>query len=183
MKILIILVICGLIDVTRSSECIVSPNNINLALFGRVCQSSTFASVPRCGADRGVDGISETDNKISPCVITKLESQPWFTLDMEEGYLVGLVRIVLRTDDCWDCMNGVQLQIGDSPDRDNPVCATITEVSREKPLLTFFCNGMQGRYVTLIHAGHSGIISFCEIKVYQHLPGEQLSQGIPVQES
>ncbi|XP_073485517.1 pentraxin fusion protein-like [Aquarana catesbeiana] len=173
MKILIILFICGLIDVTMTTECVVSPNNINLGLYGRVCQSSTFPIIPRPGPEKGVDGISETNNTISPCVITNLESQPWFTLDLEESYFIGLVRLVLRTDDCWDCMNDVQIQIGDSPDRNNPVCATVTNVSRSKPLLSFFCNGMQGRYVTLIHAGHSGIISFCEVKVYQQLPGQQ----------
>ncbi|KAM5158346.1 pentraxin fusion protein-like [Mantella aurantiaca] len=173
MKILTALLVCGLIGATGADLCNVHPNSVNLALFGRVCQSSAFPSVPHPGPERGVDGISETNHTLFTCVITNLEIQPWWSLDMEESYFIGVVRIVFRQGNCWDCMKNAEIRVGDSPDYKNPVCSTITDVSESQPIQTFHCNGMQGRYVTLIHAGQPGIISFCEIKVYQHIPEEQ----------
>ncbi|XP_072269355.1 fucolectin-1-like [Pyxicephalus adspersus] len=178
MKILISLLIFGLIEVTRADVCNVHPASVNLGLFGRTCQSSTFPGAPRPGPERAVDGVSETNHTMFTCAITNLEPEPWWSVDLEESYFIGVVYIVTRQDSCWDCLEGAELRVGNSPDYKNPVCAVIKNISRSKPILQFFCNGMQGRYVTIIHAGRSGIISLCECKIYQYIPGEKQPESL-----
>ncbi|KAM9308477.1 uncharacterized protein PAF06_012686 [Gastrophryne carolinensis] len=141
----------------------------NLALFGKVCQSSTFDAVPRPNAERAVDGISETNHTRFPCTMTNLEENPWWSVDFGSSFSIGFVTIVNHQDSGWRYLEGAELRIGDSPDGNNPRCATISGTSQSRPALRYFCNAMQGQYVHIAHT-KPGILSLCEVKIYQHVP-------------
>ncbi|XP_068094232.1 fucolectin-1-like [Hyperolius riggenbachi] len=174
MKTLLILLVCGLITHTTEDEICNQPTySQNLAQFAKACMSSTYDVVPSPGPDRGVDGITDTNHTLFPCSVTNLEYQSYFQVDLELSYVVGRVVIFNRRDCCWNWLEGAKILVGDEPGFNNPVCATIRNCSKSRPMMEFNCNGMQGRYVTIVHFNSSGIIAVCEMQVYQHNVMEQ----------
>ncbi|XP_075067706.1 pentraxin fusion protein-like [Mixophyes fleayi] len=167
MRSLIVLFVWGLIEGKEiSKESCILPRGVNLASYGSVSQSSNYGNVDLYRPERAVDGIIETNSLQYPCTHTDPEREPWWEVDLGNSYAIGTVVVINRGDCCADRLIGVQVRIGDSPYKDNPICATIYDVSQSK--ITFTCSGMKGRYVTFILSGKSGILSLCEVSLYRY---------------
>eukprot|EP00079_Xenopus_tropicalis_P036907 XP_017950678.1 PREDICTED: uncharacterized protein LOC100498436 isoform X1 [Xenopus tropicalis] len=143
-----------------------SPNHkgTNLATSGKAQQSSVFSPAPQYSAATAIDGIEEANIYKSPCAHTNLNHEPWWRLDLNTRHRIRTVVIVNRGDCCRDRLKGAQIRVGNSPDNKNPVCATITDVSRA--LITVFCHGMVGRYVSVVIPGRAEYLTLCEVEVY-----------------
>uniref|UniRef100_L7N3E3 Fucolectin tachylectin-4 pentraxin-1 domain-containing protein n=1 Tax=Xenopus tropicalis TaxID=8364 RepID=L7N3E3_XENTR len=136
----------------------------NLAISGEAQQSSVYSPAPQFSAATAIDGIEETNIYKSPCVLTNRNHEPWWRLDLKKRYKIRTVVIVNRGDCCSERLKGAQIRVGNSPDNNNPVCATITDVSRA--LITVFCHGMVGRYVSVVIPGRAEYLTLCEVEVY-----------------
>ncbi|OCT77245.1 hypothetical protein XELAEV_18032444mg [Xenopus laevis] len=137
----------------------INQEGINLARSGEVRQSSTRS--PQNGAERAIDGNKDTNNYSQPCTQTKRDSPAWWRLDLMRTYRIGAILIVSRGDR----LIGAEIRVGDSLKKDNPLCATITEIFQDAT--TVYCYGMEGRYITVLI---SGDLSLCEVEVYGHQP-------------
>ncbi|OCT77237.1 hypothetical protein XELAEV_18032436mg [Xenopus laevis] len=135
---------------------------VNLGRFGDVRQSSTYE--PHYSAETAIDGIIETDIAIHPCTHTFDDNPSWWRLDLKNIYNVQTVVIVNRMDCCSERLLGAEIRVGNSGDNNNPICATITEVSQAT--ITLSCNGLEGRYVSVVISGRAEYLTLCEVEVY-----------------
>uniref|UniRef100_A0A6I8SHZ6 Fucolectin tachylectin-4 pentraxin-1 domain-containing protein n=1 Tax=Xenopus tropicalis TaxID=8364 RepID=A0A6I8SHZ6_XENTR len=135
---------------------------MNVARLGDVRQSSTYE--PQYGAETAVDGVKETDISIHPCTHTMNDNPAWWRLDLKKRFIIESVVIVNRGDCCSERLLGAEIRVGDSPDNNNPVCGTITDVSHSP--ITLSCNGMEGRYVSVVIPGREEYLTLCEVESY-----------------
>ncbi|XP_041422988.1 uncharacterized protein LOC100127293 isoform X2 [Xenopus laevis] len=137
---------------------------VNLARSGEAKQSSDYNHAFVLTAGRAIDGIKLTDLHQGPCTHTNQDYQPWWQLDLKKRYKVKSVIIVNRGDCCSERLKGAEIRVGDSSENNNPVCGTIKDVSQTTNIL--FCNGMEGRYVSVVIPGRKEYLTLCELEVY-----------------
>eukprot|EP00079_Xenopus_tropicalis_P019561 XP_012809353.1 PREDICTED: uncharacterized protein LOC100490049 [Xenopus tropicalis] len=150
-----------LCEVEVYGEKIPDPTGVNLARLGEAWQSSTFDSYP---AEAATDGIKVTDLFTHPCTHTNSDSPAWWRLDLKKRYKVQTVIIVNRGDCCWERLLGAEIRIGNYADDNNPVCGTVTEGT--KAIITLCCEGMEGRYVSVVIPRRAAVLQLCEVEVY-----------------
>uniref|UniRef100_F6U3M8 II-FBPL precursor n=1 Tax=Xenopus tropicalis TaxID=8364 RepID=F6U3M8_XENTR len=159
MKCFVVLLVC--ISIGWVHSCKFRQEESNLIKGATAKQSST--SRPDYSAERAFDGISDYNMMRHPCAETRREHSPWWQLDLKHNYKVDSVVIVSRRDCCFHTLLGAQIRIGNSPDNNNPVCGIITDVFRP---INLCCNGMEGRYVSVVIPGREEELTLCEVKVY-----------------
>ncbi|XP_063307054.1 pentraxin fusion protein-like [Pelobates fuscus] len=162
MKRLILLLACASVVWTQS--CDPQPGAVNLAPSGVASQSSVFPLNPPPDASTAIDGNFETNYYKHPCAHTQGDRDPWWKLDLGKSVNIDSVFITNRQDCCQERLKGAQVKVGNSPDGNNPVCATINDVSKVK--IPVCCNGLEGRYVTVTIPGRSEYLTLCEVEVY-----------------
>uniref|UniRef100_L7N3P4 II-FBPL precursor n=1 Tax=Xenopus tropicalis TaxID=8364 RepID=L7N3P4_XENTR len=172
MKCFVVLLVC--ISIGWVHSCKFRQEESNLIKGATAKQSST--SRPDYSAERAFDGISDYNMMRHPCAETRREHSPWWQLDLKHNYKVDSVVIVSRRDCCFHTLLGAQIRIGNSPDNNNPVCGTITDVFRP---INLCCNGMEGRYVSVVIPGRVEQLTICEVKVYSEGANRKLSQDEP----
>nr|XP_025044461.1 uncharacterized protein LOC112547122 [Pelodiscus sinensis] len=155
-------------------------------------QSSTHEDVTgRAEPGRAVDGNSEGRYDQGSCSHTRFDTEPWWTVDLGSQYSVSVVIVKNRGDECCgERIKGAQIRVGDSlanHGKDNPLCGTITD-SRPGSVSTICCNGLEGRYVTIVIPGRVESLSLCEVEVLSQgcapPPGAQnLALGCPATQS
>uniref|UniRef100_A0A8C3AD65 Fucolectin tachylectin-4 pentraxin-1 domain-containing protein n=1 Tax=Cyclopterus lumpus TaxID=8103 RepID=A0A8C3AD65_CYCLU len=136
----------------------------NIAKGGKVTQSSVgWAGVP----ERAVDGKRANRYAQGSCSHTRRETTPWWRLDLLKTFTIKTVTVTNRRDCCHDRINGAEIRIGNSLDangNDNPKCAVVSSMAAGASK-TFACNGMEGRYVTVVIPGRQKILTLCEVEV------------------
>nr|XP_014433017.1 uncharacterized protein LOC102447856 isoform X1 [Pelodiscus sinensis]XP_025044467.1 uncharacterized protein LOC102447856 isoform X1 [Pelodiscus sinensis]XP_025044468.1 uncharacterized protein LOC102447856 isoform X1 [Pelodiscus sinensis] len=175
-----------------SQDCTPTPGAQNLALQRTANQSSTYEdntgiSVPA----RAVDGKRDGYQDQGSCSHTKLDREPWWSVDLGSRYSVSMVIVKNREDKCcWERLKGAQIYVGDSQnyhELNNAICGTITDPTAGS-LSTICCNGLEGRYVTIVIPGREEYLSLCEVEVLSQgctpPPGAQnLALGRPANQS
>ncbi|NP_001037891.1 novel protein similar to fucolectin precursor [Xenopus tropicalis] len=159
MKCFVVLLVC--ISIGWVHSCKIRQEEISLIKGATATQSSTYR--PDYAAEKAIDGISDYNMMRHPCAQTRREHSPWWQLDLKYNYRVDSVVIVNRRDCCFHTLLGAQIRIGNSPDNNNPVCGIITDVFRP---INLCCNGMEGRYVSVVIPGREEELTLCEVKVY-----------------
>ncbi|XP_050970699.1 uncharacterized protein LOC127168151 isoform X2 [Labeo rohita] len=147
---------------------------VNIAGWGIANQSTLFTS---WYAQNAVDGKNYT------CSHTESQSDPWWTLDLLKTYSVNRVTITNRPDCCGSRINGTEIRVGnDSSDVfSNPVCAVVSTIPAGATY-SYWCHGMEGRYVSANIPGTSKILTLCELGVYVIFP-DNLATGRNVTQS
>ncbi|XP_026113395.1 fucolectin-5-like, partial [Carassius auratus] len=144
----------------------------NLALKGRAVQSSTYYTF---GAAQAIDGIKYSPSgKPYPaetntyCSITAYQLSPWWRLDLLDSYYIYKVTVTNRGDCCLDDTTGVEIRIGNSLENNgnnNPRCG-VTSLVPAGSSVSFFCGGMEGRYVNMYIPNIQQHLTLCEVEVY-----------------
>ncbi|XP_072254188.1 pentraxin fusion protein-like, partial [Pyxicephalus adspersus] len=148
---------------TKKKKYSAAGHNLNIAPNGITSESSNYVAIKDL-ANRAIDGSTDLDWHNGSCTHTRGDLEPWWKLDMKRRYNVNIVVVSGRTDCCLERLKGAEIRIGDSPDNNNPVCGTILDVSG--PTTTFCCNGMRGRYLSIVIPGRTEYLSLCDVKVY-----------------
>ncbi|XP_026117591.1 fucolectin-4-like [Carassius auratus] len=141
----------------------------NLALKGKAVQSSTYYT---WGASNAIDGIRYAPVPASTCSHTDIELNPWWRLDLLDSYYISNVTITNRKDCCSERMTGVEIRIGNSLENNgnnNPRCGVTSSVPAGSSV-SFFCDGMEGRYVNMYLPKIQAILTLCEVEVSSILP-------------
>ncbi|KAM7176074.1 uncharacterized protein RBU57_001934 isoform 3-T3 [Macrochelys suwanniensis] len=137
----------------------------NLALWRPATQSSTFENAV---AGRAVDGKRDGKWEQGSCAHTQLDTEPWWNVDLGSRQSVSTVIVKNREDECCgERIRGAQIHVGDSlidHGKNNPICGTITD-TRPGSISTICCNGLVGRYVTIIIPGRAEYLTLCEVEV------------------
>ncbi|XP_077127865.1 uncharacterized protein LOC143783346 [Ranitomeya variabilis] len=115
-------------------------------------------------AIKAIDGGKDTNFYNGSCTLTNLAKDPWWKLDLKQTYKISNVILTNRMDSHEKRLLGAEVRIGNSPDNNNPVCGTVTNVT--SATLSFCCNGMEGRYVSVVIPGRSEYLALCEVEVY-----------------
>ncbi|MEE6462937.1 hypothetical protein FKM82_005702 [Ascaphus truei] len=147
--------------------CELQSGGTNLARNGSATQSSVYAHNPMGYANQSIDGNREGNYDYGSCSHTKKEKDPWWKLDLKKIYSIGTIVIVNRQDCCLARLEGAEVRVGNSPNNDNPVCGTVTGTDL---MFTFCCNGMLGRYVSVVITGDTEFLTLCEVEVYEDIP-------------
>ncbi|XP_038654642.1 fucolectin-4-like isoform X2 [Scyliorhinus canicula] len=140
--------------------------SLNLALQGRATQSSLDSYLGN--AINAADGNSNADCNMGSCAITALEQEPWWRVDLLDSYTVATVSITNRMDGNTANLNGAEIRIGDSLEnngKSNARCGEVTSIGPGETQ-TFACNGMLGRYVTVVIPGRPDSLAIAEVAIY-----------------
>ncbi|XP_077349871.1 pentraxin fusion protein-like [Lithobates pipiens] len=162
MKTLVAFLFLGSLDL---AWCNPEPGAFNIARTGEASESSVFdLSSPRNDAYKAIDSVKDTKWHNGFCSHTNNDHSPWWRLDMKQRYKVNTVVLTGRSDAAMERLMGAEVRIGNSPVNKNPVCGTVTQIT--DPTTTFSCNGMEGRYVSVVIPGRSEYLTICELEVY-----------------
>ncbi|KAG9259556.1 hypothetical protein AMEX_G27869, partial [Astyanax mexicanus] len=137
----------------------------NVALKGFASQSSNFDDGY---AIKAIDGNRDGNYFCGSCTHTKSDDNPWWRLDLLKEYNIYSIYITNRGDCCSERINGAEIHIGNSLSNngnDNPRCGVISSIGKN-PSVTFQCNGMKGRYVTIMIPGRKEFLTLCEVEVF-----------------
>ncbi|KAM6445865.1 LOW QUALITY PROTEIN: ATP-dependent DNA helicase Q4 [Rhynochetos jubatus] len=137
----------------------------NVARGRAVAQSSTLNAAGL--AANAVDGNADADWERGSCAHTEKEPEPWWRVDLGRRRSVYSVTVTNRRDCCWESLRGAQVHVGDSlADRGkrNPVCGTILDTGPGSAS-TVCCNGLPGRYVSILIPGREDFLVLCEVEV------------------
>ncbi|XP_077349622.1 fucolectin-like [Lithobates pipiens] len=162
MSLLVALLVFGFLIVAQC--CTPEPGVVNVARNGEASQSSVYQHKVMGYANKAIDGNAERNFDKGFCTHTKKDYEPWWNLDLKKTYNTSSIVITNRQDCCAQRLLGAEVRIGDSPDRKNPVCNKVTDVS--KPQISLCCSGMLGRYVSVVITGRSEYLTLCELEVY-----------------
>ncbi|XP_075776062.1 uncharacterized protein LOC112547121 [Pelodiscus sinensis] len=174
-----------------SQSCIPPQWAENLALRRPVTQSSTYdPNNEFSGPSKAVDGNRNGTYNHGSCSHTRFDTEPWWSVDLGSRHSVSMVIVKNREDCCWERLQGARIHVGDSlanQGKDNPICGTIND-TRPGSLSTICCDGLEGRYVTIVIPGREEYLSLCEVEVLSQgcaaPPGAQnLALGRPATQS
>nr|XP_032638072.1 fucolectin-4-like [Chelonoidis abingdonii] len=118
------------------------------------------------------------------------EQEPWWRVDLGSHQSVSAVIMKNREDCCGQRLEKAKIHVGDSLDdhgKQNPICGTITNTTLGS-ISTVPCNGLEGRYVTIVIPDRRGILTLCEVEVVaqgcpQSPVGYNLAREQPVSQS
>ncbi|XP_069822712.1 uncharacterized protein [Dendropsophus ebraccatus] len=145
----------------------------NVAPHGIISQSSYYDKERL--AKLAVDGNLAADYFKRSCTHTENDFEPWWRIDMLSKRRVSSVAVTNRGDCCAYRLNRAEIRIGDSEvhgGRNNPRCAQINSMGLGETFI-FDCDGMEGRFVTIIIPGRKEYLQLCEIQVF----AETLEEG------
>ncbi|KAJ1195268.1 hypothetical protein NDU88_004549 [Pleurodeles waltl] len=137
----------------------------NLAREGVARQSSQFALFPWATAARAIDGNRKQDFQRSSCTHTGPDRAPWWRLDLKQPRTVGAVVVYNRNDCCQPRLEGADIRVGNSPDNNNPSCGSFSPLGVYYNL-RFCCDGLVGRYVSVVIPNRKDFLTLCEVEVY-----------------
>ncbi|XP_010567630.1 PREDICTED: alanine aminotransferase 1 [Haliaeetus leucocephalus] len=177
-----------LVQDAAAQGCLLPPAAYNAALGRPASQSSVFPNISI--AVNAVDGNRDGVWQHGSCSHTRREREPWWSVDLGGRRAVAAVVVKNRQDCCWERLRGAQVHVGDAParrSRDNPVCGTITDAGPGS-LSTICCQGLPGRYVSILIPGREDTLVLCEVEVVLQgclpLPGAlDVARGRPVAQS
>ncbi|XP_078503276.1 fucolectin-like [Lissotriton helveticus] len=152
----------------------------NVALGGRATMSTLLAGQSASAGYLGhainaIDGNQNPNFYQGSCAHTDREMSPWWRVDLLKPHKVQYVTIT-NTLTAPERMNGAELLIGNSladNGNKNPRCATISSIA-SGATQTFQCDGMVGRYVSIIIRGREDYLTPCEVEVFGY-PEDQAS--------
>lgn len=87
-------------------------NEGNVAFMGRAVQSSRFTQLT--SAENAIDGRLDTDYLSGSCTQTRLQSDPWWRVDLMAIHKVSYITITNREDCCIWRLDGAQILVGNS---------------------------------------------------------------------
>ncbi|XP_029451388.1 pentraxin fusion protein-like [Rhinatrema bivittatum] len=150
----------------------------NIAVKGISSQSSLYNNY---GVSKNaIDGSLESNYLHIKCTHTAKDFEPWWMVDLTYTFKVFSVAVTNRGDCCKERINGAEIRIGNSTENggmNNPRCGTIHSMDHGETL-SFECDGMEGRYVTVGIPGRTEHLSICEVQVFG-LPAEDASTYSP----
>ncbi|KAJ8415644.1 hypothetical protein AAFF_G00402010, partial [Aldrovandia affinis] len=158
-------------DISKPSQCSYTAPG-NAASGGKATQSSTdYGGV----AERAIDSNRNPVHEIGSCSHTKVETDPWWSVDLHRKHRVTSVTITNREDCCSERLDGAEIRIGNSKENNgnnNPVCAVVSTIPAGQSV-TFQCHEMEGRYINVILPGCYNVLTLCEVEVnartfYEH---------------
>ncbi|XP_074757225.1 uncharacterized protein LOC141958275 [Athene noctua] len=145
--------------------CLPLPGAPNVARGRAVAQSSTLNSFSL--AANAVDGNADADWERGSCAHTEKEPEPWWHVDLGHRHAVYAVTVTNRHDCCWESLLGAQIHVGDSlvdHGKRNPVCGAILDTGPGSTS-SICCNGLPGRYVSILIPGREDFLVLCEVEV------------------
>ncbi|XP_053182867.1 uncharacterized protein LOC128366210 [Scomber japonicus] len=152
----------------------------NVALRGKATQSTRLEHI-LASASNAIDGNRESHFFAGSCSNTKMQTNPWWRVDLLESYVVTSVVITNRRDCCPEQSNGVEIRIGNSL-RNNGVANPVVAVIPNFPVGTIhtvtLTKHVEGRYVTVVLPGRNKWLVLCEVEVYGYRAptGENLAR-------
>ncbi|KAM8930741.1 uncharacterized protein RCH25_006706 [Pelodytes ibericus] len=136
----------------------------NVALQGNSYQSSTNGT---CDSQKARDGSLENLLPDTQCAVTMEELDPWWTLDLKSNHQIASIVVTSRGDCCEDSLDGAEIHVGNSAAawKKNPVCGTISSTGLGASF-SFDCDGMEGRFVTIVIPDKRISLTICEVQVF-----------------
>ncbi|XP_077349886.1 pentraxin fusion protein-like [Lithobates pipiens] len=157
MKTLVVFLFLGSLGL---AWCRPKPGAFNIARTGEASQSSDYHN------DTPIDYAynAKEPNWINGfCPHTNNDQSPWWKVDMKRKYKVNAVVLTGRSYAVMERLIGAEVRIGNSPDNNNPVCGKVTKITN--PTLNFFCDEMEGQYVSVVIPGRSEYLHLYEVEI------------------
>uniref|UniRef100_A0A8C5R327 Fucolectin tachylectin-4 pentraxin-1 domain-containing protein n=1 Tax=Leptobrachium leishanense TaxID=445787 RepID=A0A8C5R327_9ANUR len=118
-------------------------------------------------ARKAIDGYLNNDAAGDQCAKTKEEPDPWWKLDLNSDHKILSIAVTSRGECCDAPIKGAEIRVGNSNTswKENPVCGTISSMDPGQTV-SFYCNGMVGRFVYIVIPDDTRSLSLCEVQVF-----------------
>ncbi|XP_078496829.1 uncharacterized protein LOC144752871 [Lissotriton helveticus] len=139
---------------------------IDVARWGVASQSSTLDD--EAVASRAIDGDLRSEYTQGDCSSTEYSYSPWWRVDLQVTLPVTSVAITNPGGNESTRISGAEIHIGDWLGMSgllNTRCATILTLGPGETR-SFNCDGMAGRYVTVIIPSVYQYLTLCEVQVF-----------------
>lgn len=154
----------------------------NAAVGKPARQSSTEGSA---SAARAVDGKATNIFSQKSCTRTKMENEPWWSVDLEQPSVVTEVQVFNRGDCCGERLSKAEVRVGDSGSdwSKNTMCGARFSVPQGGSK-RIACPTVKGRYVFVVIRERQ-ILTLCEVRVVTIDPkkGINIARGKPAKQS
>ncbi|KAM4022007.1 uncharacterized protein ACNLHF_027292 [Anomaloglossus baeobatrachus] len=129
----------------------------NVAMTATATQSSTDEEV----ASNAIDG------NLEKCSKTSSDDNPWWTLDLGSDHKVFSIAVTSGRNSSAQELHSATIHVGFSATgyKKNPICGTVSSIDPQKTF-SFNCNGLEGRYVTIMIPKQASSLSLCEVQVF-----------------
>ncbi|MBN3289178.1 PXN1 protein, partial [Polypterus senegalus] len=135
---------------------------VDVARQGIASQSTTYLGTPSLAIDGNTDGNFADGS----CTHTNFLPNSWWEVDLRATYAVSMVVVYNRADCCHTRLMGAQIQVGQASDVTQQItCGTITTTNLGS-VSSICCNGLRGRYVSVVLPNTPQSLTLCEVKVY-----------------
>uniref|UniRef100_A0A8C4SM91 Fucolectin tachylectin-4 pentraxin-1 domain-containing protein n=1 Tax=Erpetoichthys calabaricus TaxID=27687 RepID=A0A8C4SM91_ERPCA len=135
---------------------------VNVARQGIASQSTIYLGTPSLAIDGNTDGNFGDGS----CTHTDFLPNSWWEVDLRATYAVSMVVVYNRADCCDTRLMGAQIRVGQASAVTQQItCGTIT-TTYPGSVSSICCNGLQGRYVSVVLPNTSQPLTLCEVQVY-----------------
>ncbi|EDO25871.1 predicted protein, partial [Nematostella vectensis] len=120
-------------------------------------------------AEHAVDGDRSGRFADLSCTETKVQSNPWWRVDLQKSYVILRLFIVNRADCCGERLDNFEIRIGDSLENngtDNPSCGSSYIIPHGGSKSISCHTLLKGRYVNIWIPGSDRRLTLCEVEVY-----------------
>jgi len=141
---------------------------------GEVMQSSIEAGA---GAERAIDGKTNGVFKDGSCTHTKIQTNPWWRVQLVTRHLVNEVSVWNRADCCGESLNGFQVRVGDSLDwKKNALCGGNANSIKTGESKVVTCGAKTAGSYVYITSPRTVALALCEVKIKGEIQGMSKSE-------
>ncbi|XP_044150500.1 uncharacterized protein LOC122938780 isoform X3 [Bufo gargarizans] len=129
----------------------------NVAMRLPTKQSSTD-----CGESHAAN-----DGNLKKCFKTAVEKTPWWTLELPSDHKVFSIAVTSQNDSSAQDLHEAEIHIGSSATgwKKNPICGKMSTIGPGETF-SFNCDGLVGRFVTIVIPDKKASLSLCEVQVF-----------------
>ncbi|XP_044150492.1 uncharacterized protein LOC122938780 isoform X2 [Bufo gargarizans] len=129
----------------------------NVAMHLPTKQSSTD-----CGESHAAN-----DGNLKKCFKTAVEKTPWWTLELPSDHKVFSIAVTSQNDSSAQDLHEAEIHIGSSATgwKKNPICGKMSTIGPGETF-SFNCDGLVGRFVTIVIPDKKASLSLCEVQVF-----------------
>ncbi|XP_040263665.1 uncharacterized protein LOC120979167 isoform X2 [Bufo bufo] len=115
----------------------------------------------------GGESHAANDGNLKKCSKTAVEKTPWWTLELPSDHKVFSIAVTSQNDSSAQDLHEAEIHIGSSATgwKKNPICGKMSTIGPGETF-SFNCDGLVGRFVTIVIPDKEASLSLCEVQVF-----------------
>ncbi|XP_075688028.1 uncharacterized protein LOC142656914 isoform X5 [Rhinoderma darwinii] len=139
----------------------------NILKHSNAAPNVAMTSTTRQSSTDGGNSSAAIDGDLKKCSKTAVEKSPWWTLDLGSDHKVYSIAVTSWINSSAQELDEAEIHVGSSATgwKKNPICGTLSSIGPGETF-SFNCDGLEGRYVTIVLPDKVTSLSLCEVQVF-----------------